>query len=154
MKSSKQIKSLILKRGNKLTNAEMVVKLGVTTMTFAGVLAAMKRKGEISNDFLKTDLVKSNKTKNTNPSVDNKVLTINFSKVAVIKKSELNHQLRNRIAEQNDSLITGRSFYEANAFERVIENDHSYPRGLTEKSLSRINGLGKVFGKCNYIEII
>jgi putative NIF3 family GTP cyclohydrolase 1 type 2 len=154
MKSSKQIKSLILKRGNKLTNAEMVVKLGVPTMTFAGVLAAMKRKGELTNDFLKTDLVKSSKTKNTNPSVSNKVLTINFSKVAVIKKSELTYQLRNRIAEQNDTLITGRSFYEANAFDKVIENDHSYSRSLTEKSLSRINGLGKVFGKCNYIEII
>jgi putative NIF3 family GTP cyclohydrolase 1 type 2 len=154
MKSSKQIKSLILKRGNKLTNAEMVVKLGVPTMTFAGVLAAMKRKGELTNDFLKTDLVKSSKTKNTNPSVSNKVLTINFSKVAVIKKSELTYQLRNRIAEQNDTLISGRSFYEANAFDKVIENDHSYSRSLTEKSLSRINGLGKVFGKCNYIEII
>lgn len=154
MKSSKQIKSLILKRGNKLTNAEMVVKLGVPTMTFAGVLAAMKRKGEMTNDFLKTDLDKSNKRKNAKSDVNNKTLTINFSKVAVIKKSELTHQLRNRIAEQNDTLITGRGFYEANAFDKVIENDHSYSRSLTEKSLSRINGLGKVFGKCNYIEII
>ena len=62
MKNSKEIKSFILKKGNKLTNAEMVTKLGVPTMTFAGVLAAMKRKGEVSNDFLKSDVTKANKT--------------------------------------------------------------------------------------------
>lgn len=47
MKNSKQIKSFILKKGNKLTNSEMATKLGVPTMTFAGVLAHMKRKGEV-----------------------------------------------------------------------------------------------------------
>jgi hypothetical protein len=61
MKSSKQIKSFILKNGNTLTNEQMVNKLKVPTMTFAGVLAAMKRKNEIPNDFLKTDLIKSEK---------------------------------------------------------------------------------------------
>ncbi len=58
MKSSKQIKAFILKKGNKLTNAEMATKLEVPRMSFAGVLAAMKRNKEIKNDFLKTDVQK------------------------------------------------------------------------------------------------
>ena len=151
MKSSKEIKSFILKKGNKLTNAEMVTKLGVPTMTFAGVLAAMKRKGEVSNDFLKSDVTKANKT--TKPSASPK-LTINFTKVAVIKKNELTSQLYNRLTENNETLINGKLFYGANAFERVIENDHVYKRTLTEKSLTKIQGLGKVFAKCDYIEVI
>jgi DNA-binding transcriptional regulator YhcF (GntR family) len=57
MKSSKEIRNYILKNGQKRTNAEMAEKLGVARMTFAGVLAAMKRKGEISNNFLKSDVV-------------------------------------------------------------------------------------------------
>lgn len=58
-KTSAQIQSYILKMGAKLTNAQMVVKLGVPTMTFAGVLAGMKRNKTIKNNFLKTDLTKS-----------------------------------------------------------------------------------------------
>lgn len=153
MKSSKEIKSFILKKGNKLTNAEMVTKLGVPTMTFAGVLAAMKRKGEVSNDFLKSDVTKANKT--TKPSVkSNTKLTINFTKVALIKKNELTSQLYNRLTENNETLINGKLFYGANAFDRVIDNDHVYKRTLTEKSLTKIKGLGKVFAKCDYIEVI
>ena len=57
MKTSKQIKAYILKNGSKKTNAEMAAKLEVPRMTFAGVLAGMKRKGEISNNFLKSDVV-------------------------------------------------------------------------------------------------
>ncbi len=153
MKSSKEIKSFILKKGNKLTNAEMVTKLGVPTMTFAGVLAAMKRKGEVSNDFLKSDVTKANKI--TKPSVkSNTKLTINFTKVAVIKKNELTSQLYNRLTENNETLINGKLFYGANAFDRVIDNDHVYKRTLTEKSLTKIKGLGKVFAKCDYIEVI
>ena len=155
MKSSKEIKSFILKKGNKLTNAEMVTKLGVPTMTFAGVLAAMKRKGEVSNDFLKSDVTKANKT--TKPSVKPSAspkLTINFTKVALIKKNELTSQLYNRLTENNETLINGKLFYGANAFDRVIDNDHVYKRTLTEKSLTKIQGLGKVFAKCDYIEVI
>lgn len=55
VKTTEQIKTFIYKKGYSLTNAEMVTKLGVPTMTFAGVLAGMKRKGEMSNLFLKTD---------------------------------------------------------------------------------------------------
>ena len=62
MKSSKQIQSFILKRGNKLTNAQMAEKLEVPRTTFAGVLGAMKRRGEISNNFLKSDTQKNYKT--------------------------------------------------------------------------------------------
>jgi len=57
MKTSKQIKAYILKNGSKKTNAEMAAKLEVPRMSFAGVLAGMKRKGEISNNFLKSDVV-------------------------------------------------------------------------------------------------
>jgi hypothetical protein len=57
MKTSKQIKAYILKNGSKKTNAEMAEKLEVPRMSFAGVLAGMKRKGEISNNFLKSDVV-------------------------------------------------------------------------------------------------
>jgi hypothetical protein len=154
MKNSKQIKSFILKKGNKLTNSEMATKLGVPTMTFAGVLAHMKRKGEVPSDFLKTDLLKTQKTTVSKTTVSNPKLTVNFSKVAVIKKSELTSQLRNRLADQNKTLISGKTFYNGNAFDNVIENHDSYSRGLTEKSLSRIEGLGRVFAECDYIEII
>jgi len=154
MKSSKEIKSFILKKGNKLTNSEMVTKLGVPTMTFAGVLAAMKRKGEVSNDFLKSDVTKANKTTKTSVKPTSPKLTINFTKVAVIKKNELTSQLYNRLTENNETLINGKLFYGANAFERVIETDHFYKRTLTEKSLTKIQGLGKVFAKCDYIEVI
>jgi hypothetical protein len=154
MKNSKQIKSFILKKGNKLTNSEMATKLGVPTMTFAGVLAHMKRKGEVPSDFLKTDLLKTQKTTASKTTVSNPKLTVNFSKVAVIKKSELTSQLRNRLADQNKTLISGKTFYNGNAFDKVIENHDSYSRGLTEKSLSRIEGLGRVFAECDYIEII
>jgi|APCry1669191860_1035381.scaffolds.fasta_scaffold19809_2 hypothetical protein len=61
MKTTKQIKSYILKYGNKKTNAEMAEKLGVERMTFAGVLAGMKRNKEVSNNFLKTDVLKTSK---------------------------------------------------------------------------------------------
>lgn len=57
-KTSAQIKAFILKRGAKLTNAEMAQKLEVPTMRFAGVLAGMKRNKEIKNNFLRTDLQK------------------------------------------------------------------------------------------------
>lgn len=52
-----KVKLFILRKGNKLTNTEMVDKLGVPTMTFAGILAGMKRKKEISNRFLKSDVI-------------------------------------------------------------------------------------------------
>ena len=58
-KTSAQIKAYILKKGAKLTNPQMVAMLEVPTMTFAGVLAGMKRNKEIGNNFLKTDLQKS-----------------------------------------------------------------------------------------------
>ena len=45
-KTTEQIKAFIYKKGYKLTNPEMVEKLGVPTMTFAGILAGMKRKGD------------------------------------------------------------------------------------------------------------
>ena len=57
MKTSQQIKAYILKNGSKKTNAEMAAKLEVPRMSFAGVLASMKRKGEITNNFLKSDVV-------------------------------------------------------------------------------------------------
>ena len=62
MKSSKQIKAYILQCGHKRTNAYMAERLGVPRMTFAGVLANMKRNGEISNDFLKSDVEKTSKS--------------------------------------------------------------------------------------------
>jgi len=156
MKNSKQIKSFILKKGNKLTNSEMVNKLGVPTMTFAGVLAHMKRKGEVPSDFLKTDLIKSGKAtnKSTSKTTTKTNVSVNYAKVAIIKKNELTSQLINRLSDKNESLISGKVFYEANAFDRVIENDHSYSRSLTEKSLSKLNALSKVFGKCDYIQIV
>ncbi len=111
MKSSKEIKSFILKKGNKLTNAEMVTKLGVPTMTFAGVLAAMKRKGEVSNDFLKSDIMKANKPSKASAKTSVKTkLTVNFTKVALVKKNELTSQLYNRLTENNETLINGKLF--------------------------------------------
>ena len=62
MKTSKQIKSYKLQCGHKRTNAYMAERLGVPRMTFAGVLANMKRNGEISNDFLKSDVEKTSKS--------------------------------------------------------------------------------------------
>lgn len=60
-KTTEEIKTFIYKKGYKLTNPEMVQKLGVPTMTFAGVLAGMKRNGEMPNKFLKTDREKFEK---------------------------------------------------------------------------------------------
>lgn len=57
-KTSNKVKSFILSKGNKMTNAEMATKLGLPRMSFAGVLAAMKRNGEIKNNFLKSDIIK------------------------------------------------------------------------------------------------
>ena len=62
MKTSKQIKAYILQCGHKRTNAYMAERLGVPRMTFAGVLANMKRNGEISNDYLKSDVEKTSKS--------------------------------------------------------------------------------------------
>jgi|688.fasta_scaffold142743_6 hypothetical protein len=62
MKTSKQIKAYILQCGHKRTNAYMAERLGVPRMTFAGVLANMKRNGEISNNFLKSDVEKTSKS--------------------------------------------------------------------------------------------
>ncbi len=62
MKTTNQIKAFILKRGNKLTNAEMAAKLDVPRMSFAGVLAGMKRNKEIGNNFLKSDVKVVTKT--------------------------------------------------------------------------------------------
>ena len=61
-KTPAQIKAYILRMGAKRTNAQMVATLKVPTMTFAGVLAGMKRKKEITNNFLKTDILKNTKT--------------------------------------------------------------------------------------------
>jgi hypothetical protein len=60
-KTTEEIKAFIYKKGYELTNPEMVEKLGVSTMTFAGILAGMKRKGEMPNQFLKTDREKFEK---------------------------------------------------------------------------------------------
>lgn len=84
MTSTKKIKSFIFKKGNKLTNAEMASKLGVPTMRFAGVLAAMKRKDELSNDFLKSDITKKSKSIKTS-----KTTSISFEKIAKVKPSDL-----------------------------------------------------------------
>jgi len=40
---------------------DIAEKLGVERMTFAGVLAGMKRNKEVSNNFLKTDILKTSK---------------------------------------------------------------------------------------------
>ena len=63
MKTSKQIKAYILQCGHKRTNAYMAERLGVPRMTFAGVLANMKRNGEISDNYLKSDVERT--TRNT-----------------------------------------------------------------------------------------
>lgn len=63
MKSSKQIKAYILQCGHKRTNAYMAERLGVPRMTFAGVLAAMKRNGELPNDYLRSDVETSTRTR-------------------------------------------------------------------------------------------
>ena len=168
MKKSKEIKTFILKKGNKLTNAEMVTKLGVPTMTFAGVLAAMKRKGEVPSNFLKTDVIKSNKSSKstTTKTVANSKtstvsnlegcgnctsLSVNYSKVAIIKKSDLTPQLHNRLNENSNTLIEGKSFYNANTFKSAV---NVKSKKLTEKSLNVIKGLDRVFSNCDYIELI
>jgi hypothetical protein len=56
MKTTNQIKAYILQCGHKRTNAYMAEKLGVTRTRFAGILAAMKRNGEIPENYLKTDV--------------------------------------------------------------------------------------------------
>lgn len=56
MKTSRQIQNYILKNGEKRTNADMAERLNVPRMTFAGVLAAMKRRGDIGYNFLRTDI--------------------------------------------------------------------------------------------------
>jgi predicted ArsR family transcriptional regulator len=56
MKTTRQIKAYIKQCGHKRTNAEMAERLGVPRMTFAGVLANMKRYGEIDNNTLLSDL--------------------------------------------------------------------------------------------------
>ena len=63
MKSSKQIKAYIFQCGHKRTNAYMAERLGVPRMTFAGVLAAMKRNGELPNDYLRSDVETSTRTR-------------------------------------------------------------------------------------------
>jgi len=63
MKTSKQIRAYILQCGHKRTNAYMAERLGVPRMTFAGVLAAMKRNGELPNDYLRSDVEASTRTR-------------------------------------------------------------------------------------------
>lgn len=63
MKTSKQIRAYILQCGHKRTNAYMAERLGVPRMTFAGVLAAMKRNGELPNDYLRSDVETSTRTR-------------------------------------------------------------------------------------------
>jgi hypothetical protein len=58
-KTSNQIKAYILRMGSKRTNAQMATTLGVPRMTFAGVLAGMKRNKQVKNNFLKTDIQNS-----------------------------------------------------------------------------------------------
>ena len=70
MKTSKQIRAYILKCGHKRTNTYMAERLGVPRMTFAGVLAAMKRNGEISNNFLRSDVEKTTRKSTRKTSVN------------------------------------------------------------------------------------
>jgi hypothetical protein len=65
MKTTKSIRAYILQCGHKRTNAEMATRLNVPRMSFAGVLAALKRNDVIGNNFLATDLA-SKRTKRTN----------------------------------------------------------------------------------------
>jgi len=64
MKTTKQIRAYILQCGHKRTNAEMAQKLGVPRTTFAGVLAAMKRSGDISSNYLRSDVEKTSRKNN------------------------------------------------------------------------------------------
>ena len=90
MKTSKQIKAYILKNGSKKTNAEMAAKLEVPRMSFAGVLAGMKRKGEISNNFLKSDVVANTPkaTKTTAKTVTSRKATKTTAKKATARRSK------------------------------------------------------------------
>jgi hypothetical protein len=56
MKTTKQIRAYIRQCGHKRTNAEMAEKLGISRASFASVLGAMKKSGEIDNKTLKTDV--------------------------------------------------------------------------------------------------
>lgn len=103
MKTSKQIKSFILKKGNKLTNAEMSQKLEVPRMTFAGVLAAMKRNGELKNDFLKTDTKKTVTKPVSNKKVTNAL--VNVSKIKPVKAGSSKTELIKKLVELNKELI-------------------------------------------------
>lgn len=58
MKTSKQIRAYILQCGHKRTNEEMANRLNVPRMTFAGVLANLKRQNVIGDNFLKSDIMK------------------------------------------------------------------------------------------------
>lgn len=55
-------RKLILTSGHRLTNDVMATRLGIPTQNFAGILAAMKRGGELSHMILKTDALKAEKT--------------------------------------------------------------------------------------------
>ena len=150
---TKKIKSFILKKGNKLTNAEMAQKLGVPTMTFAGVLAAMKRKGEISNDFLKSDNKKSSPKKSTKKSTR---LSISVGKIAIIKADDLTKELVKKLAKHNQTLIKGERFYHNEAFMSVLENQNGLLANdeLSKESLKKIDGIGSTLEKFDYIQII
>lgn len=140
MKTSKQIKSFILKNGNTLTNEEMVNKLKVPTMTFAGVLAAMKRKNEIPNGFLKTDSIKSEK----------KSLTVKINSVATIDSSSIEKNLLRKIEKNNESLISGRRFYSNLAIKNVLRNE----KDLSNKMVIKTKNLDGILDMCDYLEII
>ena len=140
MKSSKQIKSFILKNGSELTNEQMVAKLKVPTMTFAGVLAAMKRKGEIADNFLKTDLTKMEK----------KTLTVKINSVATIEAASIEKNLLRKIEKNNNSLINGRRFYSNKAIKNVLRNE----KDLSNKMTIKTKSLDGVLDMCDYLEII
>lgn len=56
MKTTNQIKAYILQCGHKRTNAYMAERLGVSRPRFAAILGNMKRKGEIPQNWLKSDV--------------------------------------------------------------------------------------------------
>lgn len=62
MKTTRQIKAYIKQCGHKRSNAEMAERLGVPRMTFAGVLANMKRYGELDGITLLTDVTPRTRT--------------------------------------------------------------------------------------------
>jgi hypothetical protein len=63
------VRDFVLANGSEMSNEKMAKRLKIKPIRIAGCIAALKRLGVISNDFLLTDIAKSQKPKRTRKRV-------------------------------------------------------------------------------------